>query len=133
MMQLLFESGSRLQVNRMKAMAPKLGDKIMIFKDKWASLILSGQKKLEVRSKPYKEGSYWIGCKQKILGKCTLEKPLQIKTKSEWKQLQSLHCCEIDELPYKNTWVFQISNVEVSPEMTYKHPKGAVSIVRYHP
>ena len=115
-------------------MAPKAGDRVMLFKDKWATLILNGEKKLEVRSKRYKEGSYWVGCKEKIRGKCTLEKPVLIKTISEWKQLQSLHCCVTDELPYKKTWVFQISNVEVlSPAMTYTHRQGAIAIVKYRP
>ena len=121
-------------MTRFEAMAPRTGDKIMVFKDRWASLILSGAKKLEVRSKRYKEGSYWIGCKEKIRGSCKLDKPMQIKTEAEWKKLQSLHCCDTDELPYKKTWVFQISNVEaVSPEIPYKHKKGAITIVRYRP
>ena len=113
-------------------MSPKPGDRIMILKDEWVKLILSGAKTLEVRSRRYKEGSYWIGCKEKIRGKCTLEKPLQIKDTSTWKQLRVQHCCNTDELPYKKTWVFQISNVEkVSPEIEYKHPKGAIGIVTY--
>ena len=104
----------------------------MIFKDNWATLILKGEKKLEVRSKCYKVGSYWIGCKEKIRGKCTLDKPMQIKTKAEWKQLQSLHCCDTEELPYKKTWVFQISSVDVlSSDIPFAHPRGAVGIVRY--
>ena len=106
----------------------------MIFKDGWVKLILRGAKTLEVRSCRYKEARYWIGCKEKIRGKCTLEKPLQIKDISTWKQLLPGHCCNTDELPYKKTWAFQISNVEiVSPEIAYSHPKGAVGIVIYKP
>ena len=112
-------------------MSPKSGDAIMIFKPKWANLIMSGVKKLEVRSCKYK-GNYWIGCKEKIIGKCTLDQPLQIKTTNQWKKLRPLHCCEDNELPYKKTWVLQISNVEsVLPHVEYTHPRGAIGIVRY--
>ena len=104
----------------------------MIFTDTWAKLILSGAKKLEIRSCRYKEGSYWIGVKGNIKGKCTLENPTQIKDILTWKKLQHLHCCKADGLPYKKTWAFHISNVEaVSPEIRYLHPRGAIGIVRF--
>ena len=113
-------------------MAPKKGDRVMVFKRNWADLILSGVKKMEVRSCRYKEGNYCIGHRERIIGKITLGEGIHIKNTEEWQELRPLHCCEDDELPYKKTRGLQISNVEVvSPEIPYKHPKGAIGIVIY--
>ena len=106
----------------------------MVFKKRWAELILSGVKTLEIRSCKYKEGNYWIGHRERIIGKFTLGKGIHIKNTKEWKKLRPLHCCEEDTLPYRKTktWGLRISNVEmISPEIAYTHPKGAIGIVIY--
>ena len=42
------------------AQHPKPGDRILIFKEPWLRLVLSGKKKMEVRGAPYK-GMYYLG------------------------------------------------------------------------
>ena len=104
----------------------------MVFKETWGQLILDGAKRMEIRGRRYKEGKYWIGWKSRIRGQITLGLPMHIKDTSTWKRLQSQHCCTSDELPYRTTWAFVISNVEtVVPSIAYEHRKGAVGIVIY--
>ena len=43
------------------ASAPKLGDRILIFKQPWLQLVLCGHKTLEIRGAPYKAGKYYFG------------------------------------------------------------------------
>ena len=105
----------------------------MMFKPKWMSLILNRSKTMEVRGRPYKEGVYWIGCKQGIHGKIHLGKAKEIKNIKQWKTLSPQHRCETEELPYKKTWSFDIVAVETMIPISFEHPRGAVSIVRYNP
>jgi len=112
-------------------MSPRQGDKIMMFRDKWVKLLLNKTKKMEVRSKPFEEGRYWIGCKQMILGRFRLGPGQHIKTVEKWISLRSQHRCETNELPYKKTWCFEVSEVEAITPIAFKHPRGAISIVRY--
>lgn len=44
-----------------RASTPRPGDKILVFKEPWLTLVLSGKKTLEVRAAPYKSGAYWFG------------------------------------------------------------------------
>ena len=44
------------------ASAPKPGDRILIFKQQWLQLVLSGQKTMECRGAAYKSGKYYLGC-----------------------------------------------------------------------
>ena len=41
---------------------PRPGDRILIFKAQWLQLVLSGEKKMEVRGAAYKSGKYYFGC-----------------------------------------------------------------------
>ena len=121
-----------MSLAQVKNMSPQQGDKIMMFKDKWVKLLLNKTKKMEVRSKPFEEGIYWIGCKQMLLGSFRLGKGQHIKTIEKWTSLRSKHCCETNGLPYKKTWCFEVSEVEaITPPIAFKHPRGAISIVRY--
>ena len=112
-------------------MYPKRGDRIMIFKETWAKLILSKTKQMEVRSRCFEEGLYWIGCNKKIIGRFRLGQGKHIQTIEKWKDLLSKHRCETDELPYKKTWCFHVTEVKAITPVEFKHPMGAISIVIY--
>jgi hypothetical protein len=45
----------------LSASEPQAGDRILVFRPQWLSLVLSGQKKVEVRGAAYKSGSYYLG------------------------------------------------------------------------
>ena len=45
----------------LSALEPQAGDRILVFRPQWLSLVLSGQKKVEVRGAAYKSGSYYLG------------------------------------------------------------------------
>ena len=45
----------------LSASEPQAGDRILVFRPQWLSLVLSGRKKVEVRGAAYKSGSYYLG------------------------------------------------------------------------
>ena len=45
----------------LSASEPQTGDRILVFRPQWLSLVLSGRKKVEVRGAGYKSGSYYLG------------------------------------------------------------------------
>jgi len=112
-------------------MVPQKDDKILIFKEKWLTLILDGKKTLEIRGRRFKEGSYWMGHKSFIYGRMELGTPTLIRDIIEWDELRDKHCVETDTLPYRKTWAFKISNVKKVGPFKFKQTRGTVSIARY--
>ena len=111
--------------------SPKKDDKILIFKEKWLKLIISGKKTLEIRCQPYKAGNYWLGFGGRIYAKAELGEPICIQSDEEWAALKEQHCVDSASLPYKkrNFGLPILSVTKVSPT-TYRHPRGAIGIVR---
>ena len=88
-------------------MLPKQGDKIIMFEEKMMNMILDGTKTMEIRGGAIKQGTYWIGCKKNITGKCKLSRPIHITTNDLWKYLRTKHRWDIDDLPYKKNLVLK--------------------------
>ncbi len=49
-----------------------------------------------------------------------------------WRRLQPKHLHSSRKMPYKNTFVIPIESVR-EIRRAYRHPQGAISIVRYVP
>ena len=113
-------------------MRPRAGDKILILKQPWLNLILSGQKKIEVRGSAFRAGKYFLGHKQIIYGQVEIGEPRAILTMDKWKELEPLHLVSLPVLPYKRTFGLPVLSVKkMSKRLLYVHPKGAVAIVKY--
>ena len=113
------------------APCPKAGDKIMIFKDHWLSLVLKKRKTLEIRHRALKPGKYWLGHKGVIRGVAVLGEAMQIPTTELWKSLRNRHLVDTPEAPYKTTWGLPILSVKKVEPVMYVHPRGAIGIVRF--
>ena len=107
------------------------GDRILILKERWLGMILSGEKTMEIRSKRLRAGRYYLGYKEKIYGCVSIGVAVPIATVEEWRALYSRHLVSSSTLPYEcSTFGLPILSVH-SMEGTYKHPKGAIGIVKY--
>ena len=60
--------------------APRPGDSILVLRPRWLELVLSGEKKLEIRSKKLSPGQYCIGTMGKIHGRVRLQTAMRIHT-----------------------------------------------------
>ena len=113
-------------------MTPRAGDKILILKQPWLNLILSGQKKIEVRGAPFRAGKYFLGHKRIVYGQVEIGEPRAISTMGDSKALELLHLVSLPALPYKRTFGLPILSVKkMSKRLPYVHPKGAVAVVKY--
>ena len=115
-------------------MAPTPGDRILLLRPRWLSLILSGEKSLEIRGRNLPAGPYWLGSCGLIHGRAQLRAATRIQTAQAWQDLRQLHCVDGDEPPYKRTYGFPIKVCErVSPPIPFARERGAVGIVNYTP
>ena len=110
---------------------PAPGDRILVFKDRWLSLVLSGKKTLEIRGCALKPGRYYLGCKQKIYGIAELGAPLRVSSQSQWLAMKDKHLVDTAGLPYKRTFALPILKFKSLPPCPYQHKRGAIGIVIY--
>ena len=83
------------------ALAPQIGDSIMVLKQPWLGHILSGQKTLEIRSRKHKTGMVWLAEGGQIYGRCNIEAAQKL-TIEEFRALEHQHLWPADQdPPYK--------------------------------
>jgi hypothetical protein len=110
---------------------PRPGDKILVLKEPWLSMIVDGRKKMEIRGSALSAGKYFLGHKKKIYGVMTTGPPRHLPDTQVFQQLRAHHRVS-GSLPYKKTFglpILQVSSIR--PPISYQHPKGAVSIVKF--
>ena len=113
---------------------PREGERILVFREEWLELILSGQKDLEIRPARLREGDAWLGCKSTIFGKARLGPAAEIATEQEWAALRSRHLVDGVALPYNTTWALPLQSVmRLRAGIPYVHRRGAIGIVKYRP
>ena len=108
---------------------PQQGDRILMFKQPWLDMVLSGRKVLEIRSRAL-TGSFYIGYKKNIYAKVVFGPPVHIKTESEWAELRPQHRVN-GPMPYKKTYGLPIHFIERTRRIPFDHPRGAITIVKY--
>jgi hypothetical protein len=111
---------------------PQAGDRILVLKQEWLDLILSGDKTLELRCQPLKPGLAFLGHKGVIHGIATLGDAVAIPDLSSYGALAEKHMCLADKLPYKKTWGLPLLAVRrLTSTVPYVHRRGAIGIVTY--
>ena len=112
-------------------MKPQKGDRILVYKEPWISLILDQRKKMEIRCMPLSAGTYFLGMQSRILGVIKTGAPRHIPDPEAFRALRPLHRVT-GSLPYKKTYGLPILHVSrINPPIKYRHTKGAVGIVKY--
>ena len=117
---------------RTNAREPALGDKILVFKPDKLDLVLSGTKKLEIRAQCYKAGRYFLGAHSTIYAEAQLGHGVRVESERHWLRLKPKHKVESQEMPYARTFAIPILSVK-KIRRAYKHPQGAIGIVKYVP
>ena len=94
--------------------------------------ILRGEKRMEVRGTRLKGGLVFFGCSGFVHASGILGEAVPITTDEAWRELRGEHCVGTDVLPYKKTFGLPIVKVEklVRP-VRYRHPRGAIGIVKH--
>ena len=111
---------------------PCPGDRILVLKQNWLDLVMSGGKTMEVRSKRLKPGTCFLGSKGSIYASATLGEAIEINDTHQWVSMRHLHRVNTEARPYKRTFGIPICNVAcLEAPLSYHHPRGAVGIVKY--
>ena len=111
---------------------PRNGDRILVLNQKWLGLVLAGHKTMEVRGKRLRAGAAYFGWKGTIYASATLGDAIEICDAQQWDNLRNQHRVPEQVLPYKRTFGLPIHNIErLNPPVSFRHPKGAIDIVKY--
>lgn len=111
---------------------PTQGDRILILREPWLGLVLSGAKTLEVRSRRLTCKTYFLGSRGQIYGSATISSAFVIDTAAKWRALLPQHRWDVVQLPYAATWGHRLAHVaRAAAPMPFDHPRGAVGIVVY--
>ena len=121
--------GSRPLEVRM--VGPQPQDRILILKKSWLELILDGSKTMEIRSMRLSPGRYWLGNEKMIYGSVKIGVAIPVLSVEQWRSLRPRHLCDNDALPYKNTFALPILSAQVTRRVPFRHPRGAIGIVKY--
>jgi hypothetical protein len=119
-------------MNTTPELQPKRGDKILVFKKGIIEMILAGKKTLEIRSRRFKAGRYFLGSQSCIHAVAQLGPAIRIDNFGDFERLRHSHMMSADALPYNPSWALPIERVE-RLSIGYKHTRGAITIVRYRP
>lgn len=109
----------------------------LIVKDKWADLILSGQKTWEIRgSRTHKRGTIGIikSGSGKVFGTVELIDCIPC-TVGRFMAYKEKHCIKEQKMAfhYNQAWAWVVKNpVIFSEPVPYSHPQGAVIWVKLH-
>lgn len=111
---------------------PAPGDRILILKQPWLDLILSGLKTLEIRSRRLARQTYFLGCRRYIYGSAVVSDAFVIDTPMQWRALLPQHRWDVAQQPFRMTWAHKLSRVaRAQAPVPYMHPRGAIGIVLY--
>ena len=57
---------------------------------------------------------------------------VKVETVEQWRDLLPQHNWDVAEMPYKRTYAHALSRVtEAAAPVQYRHPRGAIGLVRY--
>ena len=111
---------------------PKHGDRILVVRPHWIRLILSGETTLEVPSRNLSSpGKYWLGNRGIVYGRVKLGPGILIESIPAWTELRFRHRVESGQLPYSKIYGLPIQNSRRVRRASYKHPRGAIGLVRF--
>jgi hypothetical protein len=113
---------------------PRHGDRVLVLRWPWLSLILSRQKKLEVRARRLSPGRYFLGCSGHIWGHVEVGAGELCQTGRRWRALARSHRVPTALPPYQRTWVHPLAHPCRAPAaVPYSHPRGAIGLVIFRP
>ena len=96
------------------------GDRILILKHNWLSLVVDGSKTMEIRGSKLKAGKCFFCWKSNIYASAILGEPIEIPDIQQWGNLRMQHRVLGNVLPYKKTYGLPIRNVErLEPPLSF--------------
>ena len=111
---------------------PQEGERSLAMKERWLSLILCGNKTMELRGRNAQLGPFWLTLQDKIYGRADIVRTEKLNVKT-FEENRVKHCWE-GQLPYENTWGYWLENVETLQDpVPFKKRHGSItwSVIRF--
>ena len=116
------------------ARAPALGDRMIVTKEPYSSLITVREKIMELRRHAIR-GEYYLAdsITHKVKAKLTFGEAHEL-TQEEYEKTRDQHCVEHPIKRYKKTVGTVIASVQqLAEEVSYKAKRGAIGFARFQP
>ena len=116
------------------ARAPVLGDRMIVVKEPYTSLIMDGTKILELRCRAVR-GEYYLAdsTTHTVKGRLTFGQSREL-SQEEYENTRDQHCVKLVRKRYKKTVGTIITSVQpVAEELAYKAKSGAIGFARFQP
>ena len=113
---------------------PQIGDKMIVIKEPYTSLILNGDKTMELRCRRV-TGQYYLAdsTTHTVKGRLTFGAHQKL-TQEDYEATRHLHCVDDPKMRYKRTVGTHITTVErLVHAPAYKTTKGAIGFARFAP
>ena len=133
-LQVRFRLRSAIHIAGNMARAPVLGDRMIVVKEPYTSLIMDGTKTLELRSRAVR-GEFYLAdsTTHTVKGKLTFGESREL-SQEEYENARDEHCVEQPTKRYKKTFGTVITSVQpVAEEPPYEGKRGAIGFVRFQP
>ena len=102
---------------------PEIGDRIMVVKEAWLSLILSGTKTMEVRGKPAGTGHTWIAYDGLVYASAEIAECILL-SKDDFEKTRGQHRHIGKAPPFETLYGLVLRNIEelATPVLHYRQP-----------
>ena len=100
----------------------------------WLSLVLAGEKTMEIRDRRLGLGKWFLACEAKVHGSVEVVEAVLIKDMVMYDALFAEHRFQCSQLPYRTTVGLRLADVQhfASP-VPYRHLRGAVGTPKFRP
>eukprot|EP00973_Karenia_brevis_P063923 8885425-Karenia_brevis.AAC.1 len=112
---------------------PVEDDRILVVKEPWVSMILSGEKTMELRHIKLNQPWYWLARSGSglIVGRAETDGFVLMESVAQLQEYEEEHRFRSTKLPYKKTYGTRLRNVQAVPDTPYVLHVGAVGVVKY--
>ena len=116
--------------------APIYGSPMIVTKEPFTSLILSGEKEMELRPRPIQEGKVYFladSTTHTVQAKIIFGKSVKLSQK-DYEKTRKLHCVKQRIKRYKKTFGIYITSVQpLADKPSYQAKRGAIGFARFMP
>lgn len=104
-------------------------------KRRWLELILAGEKTLEIRSRRYRPGVYFLGCEGEILARVRISNAFRVDSDESWHDLAKSHCVveRTTRMYGERCWAHELTEVLGVPRAEYDRYRGPVGVRKFWP
>ena len=118
--------------------SPEAGETFLLMQPRWWDLLLSCEKKLEIRPSKLRPGRWFVGHKGEIMGYVIISDAWTIDTDEQWSAHREQHCVGLEERPYAGTrqkcWANRVTRaVRLQCPVPYRMKRGPVGFCKFEP